>query len=133
VNLYEPDSSLIPDLVNHQDFVAWITQGPNAERQKEKLGESDRGIILYRKVLKEQAKIVEDGGEPMGVVRDEEINKRIDLPLERWQALSDVTWMTRYMPLQQGEPPELVSDIERVLSTWAGEKPWAQAQATLNT
>ena len=36
------------------------------------------------------------------------------------------------MPLQQGEPPELVSTIERVLSTWAGEKPWAEAQATLN-
>ena len=84
-------------------------------------------------MLKEQAQIVEDGGDPMGVVRNPETNRRIDLPLERWQALSDVTWLTRYMPLQQGEPPEFVSSIEQVLSTWAGEKPWAEAQATLNT
>ena len=133
VNLYDEKGELIPDLVNHQDFVAWITQGANAKREIEHLGESDRGIILYRKVLKEQAQIVGDGGDPMGVVRNPETNRRIDLPLERWQALSDVTWLTRYMPLQQGEPPEFVSSIEQVLSTWAGEKPWAEAQATLNT
>ena len=132
VNLYEPNGELIPDLVNHQDFVAWITQGSNAEREKEKLGESDRGIILYRKVLKEQAEIVADGADPMGVVRDPKVNERIDLPLERWQALSDVSWATRYMPLQQGESNEMVESIEKVLSTWVGAKPWTESHASLN-
>ncbi|MCH8346829.1 MAG: Rieske 2Fe-2S domain-containing protein, partial [Chloroflexi bacterium] len=48
-----------------QDAMAWITQGPIADRTVEKLAESDKGIILYRRLLQEQMCIVEDGGEPM--------------------------------------------------------------------
>ena len=58
-----------------QDFMAWATQGMNngglAERHLEKLAESDKGIILYRRMLKEQMRVVADGGEPMGVFREE--------------------------------------------------------------
>ena len=53
-----------------QDTMAWTTQGPIADRTQEKLGESDKGIILYRRLLQEQMAIVEDGGEPMNVFRD---------------------------------------------------------------
>ena len=73
-----------------------------------------------------------DGKDPMGVVWDAKINERIDLPLERWQALSDVSWATRYMPLQQGESAEMVDSIERILSTWVGAKPWTESHASLN-
>jgi 5,5'-dehydrodivanillate O-demethylase len=126
VPLYDSKGELIPDLVNHQDFVAWITQGPIAERHLEKLGESDKGIILYRKMLDEQMAVVEDGGDPLGTVRDAKVNEVIELPLERWQALSNPARLTSYAPTQAGEPRENVSNIEKILKTWANETPWVE-------
>ncbi len=60
----------VVNFVIGQDTVAWVTQGPIAQRQKEKLGQSDVGVILYRKLLQEQMRIVEDGGDPMNTFRD---------------------------------------------------------------
>ena len=128
--LYEEDGRLIEDLVNHQDFVAWITQGAIADRSKEKLGESDKGIIMYRKLLEQQMNIVEDGGDPMGTVRDLAVNQSIELPLERWQALSHPGRLLAYAPTQAGEPLENISQIEKVVATWAGETPWEAPVAT---
>ena len=71
---------LIPDLVNHQDFVAWITQGLNADRTMEKLGESDRGIIMFRKQLRREMNVIADGGEPMNVFRDAAKAARVMAP-----------------------------------------------------
>ena len=65
-----------------QDIMAWITQGAIADRSLEKLGESDKGIILYRRMLRQQLAILEAGGEPMNVFRDPEENVCIDLPWE---------------------------------------------------
>jgi len=39
------------DVTFNQDYMCWITQGDIAKRHLEKLGESDRGIILFRKML----------------------------------------------------------------------------------
>jgi 5,5'-dehydrodivanillate O-demethylase len=39
----------------NQDFVAWAGQGRIADRTKEHLGESDRGVILFRKRMLEEA------------------------------------------------------------------------------
>jgi len=59
-----------------QDLVGWYSQGPVVERNLEKLGESDKGLILFRRMLKEQMKIVEEGGEPtIGVFHDPELNE----------------------------------------------------------
>jgi 5,5'-dehydrodivanillate O-demethylase len=52
-----------------QDIVAWITQGAIADRERENLGRSDRGVILYRQQLEEAMRTVEDGGDPMNVTR----------------------------------------------------------------
>lgn len=65
-----------------QDIMAWITQGPVSDRSQEKLGESDKGIILYRRMLRQQMALIEDGGEPMNVFRDPATNVCIDLPWE---------------------------------------------------
>ena len=126
VPLYEADGWLIPDLVNHQDFVAWITQGINADRSKEKLGESDKGIILYRKLLRDQMELVADGGEPMGTIRDARLNENIELPLERWSNLAHPARLGKYTPSQAGRPDAHTEALERLLSTWANETPWAQ-------
>ena len=49
----EPDWSLL-DNNSGEDMIAWIIQGGIADRTQEALGLSDKGIILYRKQLKEQ-------------------------------------------------------------------------------
>ena len=53
-----------------QDPAAWITQGDIADRTKENLGRSDKGIIMFRRMLEENMRIVEDGADPMNVFRD---------------------------------------------------------------
>ena len=60
-----------------QDTAAWWTQGPIARRELEKLGQSDVGIILYRKLLEEQMRLVEDGVDPMNTFRDPAENEII--------------------------------------------------------
>ncbi len=58
------------DHVLAQDAMAWETQGAPTDRTQEHLGVGDEGIILLRKILREQIDIVRNGGEPLGVVRD---------------------------------------------------------------
>ena len=72
------DSGL--DIVSVQDNMVFSAQGEIADRTQERLGESDRGIIMYRQLLREQTAIVEDGGEPMNVFRDPETNQSLPLP-----------------------------------------------------
>ena len=59
-----------------QDIAVWAAQGAIFDRSQEKLGESDRGILLFRDLLKRQLRVVEDGGEPMNVIRDPAQNVR---------------------------------------------------------
>ena len=46
-------------------------------------GASDQGIAMYRRMLRREMKKVERGEDPMGVIRDEARNQRIDLPNEK--------------------------------------------------
>ena len=70
------------DNIDGQDMMAWITQGTVADRTRENLGASDKGVALYRRVLKREMKKVQDGLDPMGVLRDPAHNQRIELPTE---------------------------------------------------
>ena len=63
-----------------QDAMAWVAQGQIVDRTKERLGESDRGVLMYRELLRQQIRIVEDGGEPMNVFRDPAKNVCIAVP-----------------------------------------------------
>ena len=97
-------------------YSAWITQGPIAKRHLEKLGESDRGIILFRQQLKDQLKVMESGEDPMCVFRDELLNRCIELPLE-----ADKFGANRrppsYVPGEQGVSRDAAL-IEETLATW---------------
>jgi 5,5'-dehydrodivanillate O-demethylase len=89
--------------VMNQDFVAWVGQGTFADRSQEHLGESDRGIIMMRQRLLDQAEVVADGGEPKAVVRDPAENACIGLPI------IDRELLTRGYSRGEGEvkrPPE---------------------------
>ncbi len=68
-------------IIGAQDSMVWETQGPVTDRTKEHLGHADRGIVVLRKLLREQIEIVQKGGEPMNVFRDPAKNQMIDLPV----------------------------------------------------
>jgi 5,5'-dehydrodivanillate O-demethylase len=90
------DSEGMPiwDLVDNnsgQDNYAWASQGFITPRWTEHLGESDKGIILYRRLLREQMKLVEEGKDPMNTFRDPAKNVSIHVPTET----DDPTWDRR--------------------------------------
>jgi len=49
------------------------------------LGESDRGITLYRKMLIDQIRLVQQGGEPMALVRHAAQNRIIKFVTTEWR------------------------------------------------
>ena len=52
--------------------MTWVTQGPIADRTRELLVDTDRGIALYRRMLLEQADAVARGDDPLGVVHTDQ-------------------------------------------------------------
>lgn len=70
-NVYKDNGRIRADWVLGQDQAAWIIQGPITDRTDEHLGATDVGIILFRKLLNENLKIVEDGGDPINVHRED--------------------------------------------------------------
>ena len=69
------------DSVQPQDHMAWETQGPIADRTRERLTTSDRGIVLFREVLFREMEKVRQGLDPIGVIRDGAKNSMIDTHL----------------------------------------------------
>ncbi|HZM34064.1 MAG TPA: aromatic ring-hydroxylating dioxygenase subunit alpha [Burkholderiales bacterium] len=64
-----------------QDQMAQESQGAIYDRTNENLGVSDRGIVLFRKMLLEQIARVEKGEDPtVAVVRDPARNRMIEFP-----------------------------------------------------
>lgn len=105
--------------VMNQDFVAWIGQGRVADRTQEHLGESDRGVILLRRRMLEEAAVVARGGDPKAVVRDPAKNHALPLPRirqGRGAPLGVQPDRPRPMLWHAGQPPEIAEEIQRV---WA--------------
>jgi 5,5'-dehydrodivanillate O-demethylase len=58
------------DEVQAQDHMAWETQGPLTDRSTERLGTADKGIVLYRTMLRREIERVQEGLDPKNVIRD---------------------------------------------------------------
>ncbi len=80
--LHDENGRIVRDYVAAQDQVAWVIQGPVSDRTTERLGVTDVGVIMYRRMLDEQTAVVEDGEEPMNVRREDE--GTIVLPCESY-------------------------------------------------
>ncbi len=65
-----------------QDIVMWETQGPVSDRPNERLATSDKGIQMLRDLMFEQIAKVEQGEDPIGVIRDPN-HPEIDTNLEK--------------------------------------------------
>jgi hypothetical protein len=68
-----------------QDAMAWETQGAITDRSEERLGVGDEGIIVFRKLLREQIEAVRHGRDPLGVMRraDQDAVMEFDVINER--------------------------------------------------
>jgi 5,5'-dehydrodivanillate O-demethylase len=66
--------------VNNQDIVIWVGQGAIADRTRETLGASDRGVALLRRQFLKDLEAVAAGRDPKGIIRDPSRNIRIELP-----------------------------------------------------
>lgn len=83
VPFIDEDGQYIVDNVDGQDIMAWISQGQIADRTQEQLGSTDRGVVMFRRMLRREMEKVEQGLDPIGVLRDPARNQCIDLPNER--------------------------------------------------
>jgi len=68
--LFTDDGKLIADTIPKQDMIGWVAQGPISDRTREHLTASDKGVILYHKLLTDNMESVERGEDPMGTIRD---------------------------------------------------------------
>jgi hypothetical protein len=75
----DADGSFRLDIITAQDALAWESQGAITDRSREHLGAADRGVIMLRKLIREQIDIVKRGEDPLGVIRDPAQNVTIDL------------------------------------------------------
>ena len=69
--LYFENGRIKDDYVVGQDQLAWVIQGAIAGRPTEALGVTDVGVIMFRNMLEEQMRVVDDGGDPVNVHREE--------------------------------------------------------------
>jgi len=101
------------DVFFSQDYMVWASQGPVARRELEKLGESDKGVIMFRRMLIQQIERMQQGNEPsINVFRDSAANEAIDLPIEHVRPRS-----TKYVPTEPGYSRDR-DKIEAVMATW---------------
>ena len=70
VHYLDENGEYIRDNIEAQDVMAWISQGRIFQRSNEALGTTDRGIIMFRKMLEREMQNVEAGRDPMNVFRD---------------------------------------------------------------
>ncbi|MEX2599669.1 MAG: Rieske 2Fe-2S domain-containing protein, partial [Dehalococcoidia bacterium] len=68
-----------------EDEVAMSTQGPEERNRmpdwdKWHLGSSDRGLVLMHRLWKEQVERVQDGADPIGIIRGEAAEEIIPMP-----------------------------------------------------
>jgi 5,5'-dehydrodivanillate O-demethylase len=53
-----------------QDRIVMESQGTIADRAREYLGTSDEGIVMFRRMIQDSIKAVQEGRDPLGIVRD---------------------------------------------------------------
>ncbi len=99
--------------IMNQDFVAWMGQGRIADRTKEHLGESDRGILMMRKRMFEEMEAVKAGRDPKGTIRDPALNHRVHLPVIRQRPPRPEDGPPPF-PFLAGQPQAIVDEMREL-------------------
>ncbi|MBX5468101.1 MAG: aromatic ring-hydroxylating dioxygenase subunit alpha [Firmicutes bacterium] len=125
--------------VINQDTVAWVGQGPIADRSKEHLASSDIGITMFRRRLKEDLERVARGEDPSGVIRDPEKARLVRWPDNRRavieRGLAREEWLARraqrrdliaaddYFIFYAGQPESVRREYEAAMGLGAAAEP----------
>ena len=126
--------------VINQDIVAWVGQGAIADRTRERLGRSDRGITMLRRALRADADAVAAGRDPTGVFRaggHDGVSDVITLPgrresprrsrsdwladLRRLHANKDRLFPADLFWLAYGQPQAVFDELAHVVGIDPGE------------
>jgi 5,5'-dehydrodivanillate O-demethylase oxygenase subunit len=83
--LFDKNGKLAANTIPIQDAIAWVAQGPISDRTREHLATSDRGVVLYHKLLLQEMERIAQGFDPMGVIRDKADNEPM-IVIKREQA-----------------------------------------------
>jgi 5,5'-dehydrodivanillate O-demethylase len=121
VPLYDPNGRYIVDLTFNQDYSVWIGQGPIAKRDLERLGESDKGVVLFRLLLEREMAAVARGDDPMNTFRDPQKNVCLEPPLEQIKFGARQRSAT-YQPAEAGYSQDAAL-IEQTQATWVTASP----------
>lgn len=80
--LYDENGKWITTHVANQDFAVWVGQGRITNREREFLGQSDRGIIMLRKRFFKELDELKNNPDfiPKALIFDPEKNKDVYLP-----------------------------------------------------
>ena len=70
------------DTIYAQDIMVWVAQGAIADRTVEGLSTVDRGVTMFRRMLRREIDRVARGEDPKCVVRDPARSATIELPIE---------------------------------------------------
>ena len=134
----DEDGRWITSHVMNQDFVAWVGQGVVADREKEHLAASDKGVLMMRRRFMADLEAVARGEEPKGLIRDPAKNHKVQLPaanrdfyihgLPRSQMLHHPTVGSpiRGYPFQAGQPEDVRLAFEAAMG-FTGQEPALQA------
>jgi 5,5'-dehydrodivanillate O-demethylase len=114
----------------NQDFVAWAGQGAVADRGREHLGRSDRGIIMMRRRFLADLEAIARGDDPKAVIRDSRANSCIALPVAGREAFT--RGVTREERERLGREGVLGGAAQREFAWLAGQpedvrKAWREA------
>ncbi len=108
--------------IMNQDYIAWVGQGAISDRWNEHLGETDSGIIALRRKLLDDIKVVEDGGDPKGILRDPARNDKLYLPRSsRLQNSRPPGSTPPPMVFLAGQPQEVREEMQRIWAEYSEE------------
>lgn len=104
------------DFVDGGDIMAWVSQGRIADRSRELLTNSDRGIVLLRKLLSDQMERVERGEDPMGVIRDIAVNRTISFAQEHNKLGGSAAFLRQAMDISHARFSPIREQVLAMLS-----------------
>jgi 5,5'-dehydrodivanillate O-demethylase len=124
----ERSGGWISSHIMNQDFVAWVGQGVVADRTKEHLGSSDRGIILQRQRFLSDLEAIARGEDPKAIIRDPSVNRSVPLPVAERKLLVDGLPRAELLAhpilgkqyagdyvFQAGQPPEVAAAFREAM------------------
>lgn len=106
----------------NQKFAIWLNQSPIVDRTKEVLMEGDEGVVAFRDKLFSQMQLIEDGGDPKGLIYDPAQNQRLYLPFTDPVTITPSTPSedepALEFPWLAGQPEDLAEVYRKVAETW---------------